>query len=144
MKFFRWALIGFGGLVLALTALIAGMFIWASTVETVHLTAPDFEVGGSYLVEERQALLDACKSNQLNEALDEAACTCLADNASTQLSRYERLSLVVVFERSPSKFAALVKGVTFSGVTPSDMFELPRNMEQHLKALVRSCGFKVP
>jgi hypothetical protein len=141
MKVFKWVLIVFGGLVLVLIAVTIG---WLSTVEGVKLTAADFEVGGSYPAEERKALFNACKNNRLNEALDEAACTCVADNARTQLSRYERLSVIVTFERSPTKFAALIKGLMFCGVSPSDMVELPRNMEQHLKALVRSCGFKVP
>jgi len=47
MKVLTWVLIVFGAVFLAFV-------VWFSAVDTVKLTAADFEVGGRYPVDERQ------------------------------------------------------------------------------------------
>jgi len=137
MKVLKWVLIVIGSLVLVLIALFIA-------VDKEKLTAADFEVGGRYPVDERQTFLDACKGNWLNKDLDEAVCTCLADNAGTQLSRIGRLITVMVFEASPTRFVALVKGLCFSGVEQAKWDEMDAGFEENINLLMRSCGFDVP
>ncbi len=117
---------------------------WFSTVDTVKLTAADFEVGGRYPVDEWQTPLDACKGNWLNKDLDETACTRLADNVGTKLSRIGRLITVIIFEANPTRFVALVKGMCFSGVEPAKWDEMDAGFEENMNSLMRSCGFNVP
>jgi hypothetical protein len=143
VKFLKWVLVVFGGLVLVLVTVMVGVLIWASTVETEKLTAADFEIGGTYSAEERDTLFNACKCNWLNKALDEAACTCLADNAGTKLSRTGRLITVFIFEASPTRFVAFVKGLCFSGVERAKWDEMDAGFEENINSLMRSCGFNV-
>ena len=90
MTVLKWLLIIFGVLFLAFMAVVIGGYYWASTVESVKLTAADMEVGGSYPPDERQALLGACQKSGVAGA-DASACTCVADKAGTESSRFERL-----------------------------------------------------
>lgn len=125
-----------------LVALIAGVFIWASTVETEKLTAADFDIGGTYSVQERDALFNACKSNWLNKDLDEKACRCIADKAEEWSSRYVRLMYVAVLEGSPTKLAALWKGMTSSVIPRAQKSEKRINARHRMKVLVRACRFE--
>ena len=144
MKVLRWVLIVLGALLLVVIAVGAIGFYWASTVETVHLTAADLAVGGSYPAEERQALLVACKNSPENDGGDEAACTCIADKAATDSTRFERLMLAAAFEGSATKFVALTKGLMFSGVPEEKVDELRAYGKQRMRTLARSCGIKTP
>ncbi len=103
-------------LFLAVLAVVLGGYYWASTVEGVKLDAADLKVGGTYPPEERQALLDACQKNMKKPADDKGACTCIADKAGTEFSRFERLALIAGFEGSPTKIVALTKGLIASGI----------------------------
>ena len=142
MKVLKWVLIVFGSLVLVLIVFITGVLIWASTVETENLAAADFEIGGTYSAQERDAVFNACKSNWLNKDNDEAACTCIADNAGKESSRYARLVYVATFEGSPTKLAAIWKGLIFSGVPRAHRSEKRLYARQRMRALVRSCRFE--
>ena len=82
----------------------------------MKLDAADLKVGGIYPPAERQALLDACQKNMKAPAADKSACTCIADRAGTEFSRFERLVLTAGFEGSPTKIVALTKGLIASGI----------------------------
>ena len=140
MKVLKWVLIVFGAVLLVFIAVGAGGLYWASTVESVKLTAADLDIGGSYPPEERQALFDACKSSSENEGGDEAACTCLTDNAGTESSRLERLILVASFEGNWTRIVALVKGVAFSGLPEEKIDELRAYAKRRMKSLKTMCG----
>jgi len=142
MKVLKWVLIVFGAILLVLIAIGGVGFFWASNVESVKLTAADLDVGGSYPAEERQALLDACKTSSDAEGSPEEACTCIADNAGTELSRFERLMLVAGLEVSATKIVALTKGLISSGVPQGKVDEMRAYAKQRTRTLVESCGIE--
>ena len=135
MKVFKWVLIVFGGLALVFV-------VWVSTVETAKLTAADFEAGGTYPAEERQALFNACNGSWVNKSFDETICTCIADKAESEYSRFARLLSVMVLEGSPAKFVALVKGIIFSGVAPEKITAARLRARQQMKAVMSWCRFE--
>ena len=142
MKVLKWVLIVFGAILLVLIAIGGAGFFWASNVESVKLTAADLDVGGSYPAEERQALLDACQKNSEADGADVTACTCIADNAGTQLSRFERLMLEAGLEVSATKIVALTKGLISSGVPQEKVDEMRAYAKQRSRDLVESCGLE--
>jgi len=142
MKILKWVLIVFGAILLVLIAVGGIGFFWASNVESVKLTAADLDTGGSYPAEERQALLNACKSSSEAEGTDGAACTCVAENAGTELSRVERLMLVAGLEESPTKIVAVTKGLLFSGVPQEKVDELRAYAKKRTRTLLESCGLE--
>ena len=142
MKVLKWVLIVFGAILLVLIAIGGAGFFWASNVESVKLTAADLDVGGSYPAEERQALLVACKSSSEAEGADEAACTCVADNAGTELSRFERLMLVAGLKVSATQIVALTKGLIASGVPQDKVDEMRAYAKRRMRTLMESCGLE--
>jgi hypothetical protein len=140
MSVLKWLLVIFGVLFLAALAIIIGGYYWASTVEGVKLTAEDIKVGGAYPPEERQALLDACQKNMKKPADDKGACTCIADKAGTQFSRFERLALTAGFEGSPTKIVALTKGLIDSGIPQADVEKMQADSKTRISDLLNACG----
>ena len=138
MVVLKWVLIVGGILFLIGAAVIFGFLYWASTVESVHVTEADLAVGGSYPPEERQTLLDACTKRV--EAKDKSACTCIADRAGTEFSRFERLILTATFEGSPTKIVAVTKGLIDSGVSQEKSEALERDSEKRFDDLMKACG----
>jgi hypothetical protein len=142
MTVLKWVLIVFGALLLLVIAIVAGGLYWASTVDSVKLTATDLEVGGSYSAEERQSLLESCQKSAGAPAPDKDACTCIADKAGTEFSRFERLALTAGFEGSPTKIVALTKGLIESGIPEVKVNEMEANSKQRIEGLMDSCGLK--
>jgi hypothetical protein len=140
MTVLKWVLIVVGVLFLAFIAIIVGGYYWASTVESVKLDAADLKVGGSYTPAERQALLDACQTRMKAPAADENACTCLADRAGTELSRFGRLALTAGFEGSPTQIVALTKGLAGSGIPQADVEAMQAGSKTRISDLMKSCG----
>lgn len=140
MTVLKWLLIAFGVLLLVFVATIAGGLYWASTVESVKLTTVDLEVGGTYPVEERRALLESCQKSAEAPASDKDACTCIADKAGTEFSRFERLALTAGFEGSPTKIIALTKGLIESGIPETKAEEMQANSNQRIEGLMETCG----
>lgn len=142
MTFLKWILVTFGVLFLIFLAIVVGGYYWASTVESVKVTAADLEVGGAYPEDERQALLDACQKNMKVPAGDQNACTCLADKVGTDLSRFERMTLTAGFEKSPTKFVALSKGLYGSGVPEADLEAMRGKSEKRIDEVMKACGLE--
>ncbi len=142
MTVLKWLLLIFGVLFLAFLAVVIGGYYWASTVESVKITAEDIKVGGAYPAEERQALLDACNKNMKTPAADKNACTCIADKAGTDLSRFERLALTAGFEGSPTKIVALTKGLMDSGIPQSDVEAMQAGSKKRINDLMKACGLE--
>lgn len=142
MTVLKWVLIVLGVLLLVFVAVVAGGLYWASTVESVKLTAADLEVGGSYPAEERQSLLDSCQKSAEAPATDKDACTCIADRAGSEFSRFERLALTAGFEGSPTKIVALTKGLIESGIPEKKVNEMEANSKQRIENLMESCGIE--
>lgn len=140
MTVLKWVLIVFGVVLLVFIAVVAGGLYWASTVESVKLTAADLEVGGSYPAEERQALLDSCQKSAEAPATDKVACTCIADKAGTEFSRFERLALTAGFDGSPTMIVALTKGLIESGIPEEKADKMEANSKQRIESLMESCG----
>ncbi len=138
MSVLKWVLAAAGVIFVLLIALIVGGYFWAKNIEAVKLTKADLEAGGSYPAEERQALITACEK-QPKAGADATACTCLADKAATDLSRFERLALIAGFETSPSKFVALIKGATDSGVSKSDIDAIEAKAKERIKGALEAC-----
>ena len=86
----------------------------------MHVTEADLAIGGSYSPAEKQALIAAC--NGRNVAKREDTCTCIADRAGTELSRFLRLVLTATLEGSATKIVAITKGLLDSGV-PEEKIE---------------------
>jgi hypothetical protein len=142
MKVFKWVLIVFGAILLVLIAVGAAGYFWASNIESVKFTAADLDVGGSYPAEERQALLDACQKSSEADGADATACTCITDNAGTQLSRVERLLLAAGLEKSPTKVVAVTKGLIFGGVPQEKVDEMRAFAKRRTRELLESCGIE--
>jgi hypothetical protein len=142
MTVLKWVLVIFGVLFLAFIAVVVGGYYWASTVPSVKLDAADLKVGGAYPADERQALLDACRKNMKTPAGDKDACTCIADRAGTEFSRFERLVLTAGFEHSPTKIVALTKGLMASGVAQSDADAMRADSNKRINTLMQSCGLE--
>ena len=138
MTVLKWVLAAVGVIFLLLIALIVGGYFWAQNIEAVKLSAGDMEPGGSYPAEERQALITACEK-QHKAGADAAACTCLADKAGTDMSRFERLALTAGFETSPSKFVALINGATDSGVSKADIDAIEARAKERIKGALEAC-----
>jgi hypothetical protein len=140
MSALKWLLVIFGVLFLAVIAVVVGGYYWASTVESVKLTAADIKIGGAYPPEERQALLDSCQKNLKKPAADKGACTCIADKAGTEFSRFERLALTAGFEGSPTKIVALTKGLIDSGIPRSQVDAMQAQSKTRINDLLKACG----
>jgi hypothetical protein len=140
MTLLKWVLVVVGVLFLAFIAVIVGGYYWASTVESVKLDAADLKVGGAYSPADRQTLLDACQKNMKAPPDDKSACTCIADRAGTELSRFERLALTAGFEGSPTKIVALTKGLAGSGIPQADVESMQADSKTRIDGLMKSCG----
>ncbi len=142
MTVLKWVLILFGVLLILFVAVVAGGLYWASTVESVKVTASDLEVGGSYPADERQSLLASCQKTVESPSSESPACACIADKAGTELSRFERLMLVAGLEVSPTKIVALTKGLIDSGIPEAKVNEMEANSKQRIEGLMESCGIE--
>ncbi len=139
MAVLKWVLIVGGVLFLICAMVVFGFIYWASTVESIQVTEADLVLGGSYPPEERQALLDAC--NRKVEAKKKDTCTCIADRAGSESSRFERLILTATLECSPTKVVAITKGLIASGVSKDKSESLEKDSEKRFEALMKTCGF---
>lgn len=138
MTVLKWVLIVFGVLFFLGAAGVVGVVYWASSVETVQVTQADLAIGGSYPPEEKQALLDACNGRNVEKRED--TCTCIADRAGTELSRFLRLVLTATLEGSATKIVAVTKGLIASGVSEDKTKEVEKESEQRFKSLLQACG----
>ncbi len=114
MTVLKWVVIVFGVLFFVVAATTFGVLYWASGVESVHVTEADLAIGGSYSPAEKRRCITAC--NGRNVAKREDSCTCIADRAGTELSRFLRLVLTATLEGSATKIVAITKGLIDSGV----------------------------
>jgi hypothetical protein len=137
MTVLKWVVIVFGVLFFAIAATTFGVLYWASGVESVHVTEADLAVGGSYPPDEKLALLNAC--NARNVAKREDSCTCIADRAGTELSRYLRLDMTASLEGNATKIVAVRKGLMDSGVPEEKTKEVEKQSERS-DALMKNCG----
>jgi hypothetical protein len=138
MTVLKWVVIVFGVLFFLGAAAMFGVLYWASSVESVHMTEADLAVGGSYPPEERQALLNACNGRNVKKRED--SCTCIADRAGTELSRFLRLVLTATLEGSATKIVAVTKGLLDSGVPEEKTKEIEKQSEERFNALMQACG----
>jgi len=142
MTVLKWVLVICAVLFLAFLAVVIGGYYWASTVEGVRLTAEDLKPGGAYPPEERQALLDSCHKNLKKPPQDTGACTCIADKAGTDFSRFERLALTAGFEGSPTKIVALTKGLIDSGIPQNEVDAMEAGSKTRINDLMKACGLE--
>lgn len=139
MTLLKWVLVIGGVLFLAMAAAAIGVLYWASSIESVAVTEADLAIGGNYPPEEKQALLDAC--TRRNVAKREDSCTCIADKAGTELSRFLRLVLTASLEGNASKIVAITKGLMASGVPPEKVDAIEKDSQQRFEGLMQACGF---
>jgi hypothetical protein len=138
MTVLKWVMIVFGVLFFAGAAATFGVLYWASGVPSVQVTEADLAVGGSYSPAEKEALIAAC--NGRNVAKREDTCTCIADRAGTELSRFLRLVLTATLEGSATKIVAITKGLLDSGVPEEKIKGVEQQSEQRFKDLMNACG----
>ncbi len=138
MTALKWVLIVLGLLFLIGAAGIVGVVYWASSVESVEVTEADLAIGGSYPPAEKEALLNACKARNVQKRED--SCTCIADRAGTELSRFLRLILTATLEGSATKIVAVTKGLMNSGVPQERADALQKDAEQRFDGLMQACG----
>jgi hypothetical protein len=139
MTVLKWVLIVFSVLFVIGAAFVGGFFYWASGVPSVAVTEADLAVGGSYTPEERQALIDACTKRP--EVKNKDSCTCIADRAGSEASRFERLVLTATLEGSPTKVVAITKGLIASGVAEEKTKELQDKSKKRFENVMKACGF---
>lgn len=140
MTVLKWVLIIFGVLFLAVAAVLFGGYYWASSIESVRITASDLEVGGSYPDDEREALSAICAAKTGNTGDADTGCRCLADKAGTQLSRFERLLLTATYKGSATQMVALTKGLLDSGIPESELDTLEVKSKERVDELMSECG----
>ena len=70
----------------------------------------------------------------------EDSCTCIADRAGTELSRFLRLVLTATLEGSATKIVAVTKGLLDSGVPEAKIKEVEQQSEQRFKDVMQACG----
>jgi hypothetical protein len=138
MTVLKWVMIVFGVLFFAGAVAMFGVLYWASGIESVHVTEADLAIGGSYSPAEKEALIAAC--NGRNVAKREDTCTCIADRAGTELSRFLRLVLTATLEGSATKIVAVTKGLLDSGVSEEKVKGVEKQSEQRFKDLMNACG----
>ena len=138
MAVLKWLLIVGGVLFLIGAAVVFGFLYWASSVPSIKVTEADLAVGGSYPPEERQALLDAC--NRTGKLKNKDSCTCIADRAGSEASRFQRLVLIATLEGSPTKVVAVTKGLIESGVPKERSEALEKDSEKRFEDLMKACG----
>ena len=141
MTVLKWLLIIFGVLFIAFMAVVIGGYYWASTVKSLKLTAADLDVGGSYPPEERQALLGACQKSGVAGA-NASSCTCVADKAGSQSSRFERLAVTAALESNATMIMALTKGLIASGVAKDKVEAMEKDSKARVDGLLKSCGLE--
>jgi hypothetical protein len=139
MTVLKWVLVAFGVIFLIIVAVIVGSYFWAQNIEAVKLTAADVQPGGAYPPAEREALLAACQK-QSKLAANATACTCIADKAGTEFSRFERLALTAGLEMSPRKVVALIKGLGETGVSHAEIDAIEARAKERTDAVLKSCG----
>lgn len=139
MTLLKWVLVIGGVLFLAAGASFIGVLYWASSVESVKVTEADLAIGGSYPPEEKEALIAACNKRNVNKRPD--SCTCIADKAGTDLSRFLRLIFAASLEGSATRIVAITKGLMESGVAPDKVNAVEKESEQRFEALMQACGF---
>src|SRR3954469_25050627 len=105
MTVLKWVVIVFGVLFFVGAAATFGVLYWASGVESVHVTEADLAVGGSYPPDEKLALLNACNGRNVTKRED--SCTCIANRAGPELSRFLRLVLTATLEGNATRVIAL-------------------------------------
>jgi hypothetical protein len=142
MSVLKWLLVIFGVLFLAFIAVVVGGYYWASSVESVKLDAADIKIGGAYPADERKALLDACNKNEKVAPTEKGACTCIADKAGTDFSRFERLALTAGLEGSPTKIVALTKGLIDSGIPQTQVDDMQAGSKTRINDLMKACGLE--
>jgi hypothetical protein len=138
MTALKWVLVVVGILFLIVGAGLVGALYWASTVESVPVTAADLEPGGSYPPAEKQALLDACNKQNADKPTD--ACACIADKAGTELSRFLRLILTATMNKNATELVALSKGLVGSGVPPEKAQGIEKEANARFEGLSQACG----
>lgn len=138
MTLLKWILVIGGVLFLLAGAVFIGIYYWADSVPSVKVTEADLAIGGSYPPEERVALLAACNKRNVNKRPD--SCTCIADKAGTDLSRFLRLVLTASLEGSATRIVAITKGLMESGVAPEKVDGVEKESEQRFEAMMKACG----
>lgn len=138
MTLLKWVLVVASALFLACAAAVIGIVYWASGIESVHVTEADLAIGGNYPPEEREALISACEKRNVSKRPD--TCTCIADRAGTELSRYSRLVLTAGLEGSASKVVAITKGLMESSVPQEKVEAADKDSQQHMQDLLQACG----
>jgi hypothetical protein len=139
MTLLKWVLVIGGVLFVAFFAAIIGITYWAEGIPSVHVTEADLAVGGSYPPEEREALLQACNNRNVDKRAD--SCTCIADRAGTELSRFLRLVLTASLDGSASRVVAITKGLMESGVPHEKVEAIEKESKQSFETLMQTCGF---
>ncbi len=138
MTVLKWVLVIVGVMFGLAAAAMVGVLYWASGVPTVQVTEADLAVGGSYPPEEKQALLDACNGRDIEKRAD--SCTCIADKAGTELSRFLRLILTATLEGSYNKIVGVTKGLMASGVPEDKARAMEKEADGRFDALMQACG----
>lgn len=138
MTVLKWVVIVLGVLLFVVAATTFGVLYWANGVESAHVTEADLAVGGSYPPDEKLALLNACNGRNVTKRED--SCTCIANRAGPELSRFLRLVLTATLEGSATKIVAVTKGLMDSGVPQDKTKEIEKQSEQRIKDLMQACG----
>ena len=128
--------IGIGGVCVLSTAACVGLVGWVATMDSGYqLTAADLDVGSAFETEERTAFETSCQGIK-SESNSPEMCACVADFASSSLSRFDRLVVQATFEERPMQVVALVKDMAMAAESEPERFEKYEGVaEDRMKAL---------
>ena len=90
------------------------------------------------LIEPRPGATDACNGRDIEKRAD--SCTCIADKAGTELSRFLRLILTATLEGSYNKIVGVTKGLMASGVPEDKARAMEKEADGRFDALMQACG----
>ena len=125
-------------ILLAVVVLGAGFYFYQRNILAVPVTASDLDKGGSFSADERATLKTACAARVKKDS--DTVCSCIADKAATDLSRFDRMVITASFQERLSDVVALTKGLVQSGI-PAEKVKLAEDgSKARMKDMLKTCN----
>jgi hypothetical protein len=142
MKVVKGLLMLVGALAVLSLVSCVGAAGWLMSGPKETVTAADLDIGGNYSEAEKVALKSACtkvmKKSNAREA--ESICSCLASDAGTEMSRFERILLQSTFEGDVRRIVGVTTALASVKLDPARIREMSEGSKDRMKSFMKSCG----
>ncbi len=125
-------------LLLAIIALGGAFYLYQRNITAIPVTAADIEKGGSFSVDERASMKNACTARIKKDA--DKVCGCIADKAATEVSRFDRLVITASFQEKLADIVGLTKGLVASGIPADKVKAAEDGAKARVKDIMKSCN----